>query len=222
MFQTMQWIDNNKQWLFDGFGGALLLAIVGFLIKRFFESKKDSNVSSDPQKVNVSNANTNSNTNSVVINVGSIETRAAQPAVSPALGNIIDDSLQVHIPIPARPSKISKLKASQIRDAIKGVPILMKQNISQQYCGMFVEWKTRITRIDKHDNKEDEKKNFVRLMLQIIEEPHCWCWAYCIASLDDYKELNIAHDGTEIKVVGEIEKVDGHDFTLKNTTLYFD
>jgi hypothetical protein len=216
----MQWLNENKAWLFDGAGGVIVISVFGFLIKRFFESKADSKTTTSSSS-KAKTSNTNTNTNNVVINLGLADNRSEQRVASP-IPSPNKDIVQISAVDSVRPGKLTKLKASEIKDEIDRVPLLAKKSISEHYCGMFVEWNAKIVSID-HKKDDDGKENgIVRIMLQIVEEDYKFFWGYCSVSLNENRELKIVRDNTIVKVIGEIERIEGRDFWLKNVSLNFD
>jgi hypothetical protein len=87
---------------------------------------------------------------------------------------------------------------------------------------MFVEWKAKVARIDHKKNDDGSENGMVSLMLQIVEDADTFLWAYGSVPLNDNRELNIVRRDSIIKVVGEIEDIEGHDFRLKDVSLHFD
>jgi hypothetical protein len=210
---SMQWLNDNKQWIFDGLGAAIIIAILGFFFKRFSGSKKDSNSTLSSQKNEVSNTNTNQLI--VQLHPGAIEPRQA---VFPSTRTVDEvETIQIKSEKPVSLTRITKLTPKEIRKAINNVPLLMKDKLVKQYDGMAVEWNAELL------SANPTGSNSARLVLQVIGENKAdKDFAACTVSLDDYKELKIANAGMVIKVVGEIEDVESMYFELKNVKLYFE
>jgi hypothetical protein len=114
----MQWIADNKQWIFDGVGAGILIGVLGFLYNRFFISKKESNSTSSSQKTEVSNTNTNQ----VIIQLNAGEIQTKQAVVSTAIMKSPAESVQVKSESPVPLTKITRLTPTQIRKAAEKAP----------------------------------------------------------------------------------------------------
>lgn len=198
----MQWIDNNKQWLFDGIGAGIVIAVFGFFASRIFKSKN-----SEPplRKAEIQN----NNTNQIIVQLNAGETTIQSEKETS--DKIVQNKTQIPVPL----TKITRLTPKEIRQATENVPLLMKSNLAEQYHGLAVEWWVELVSVNL------EADNMVRLFLDIKEDGGD-DYAACVVSLDSYKELKIARKGTKIKVTGEIEQVDLPIFKLKNVRLYFE
>jgi hypothetical protein len=52
----VKWISDHKEWLFDGFGGALILAVIGWIIAAVFS--KPSKAINQKQRGGIGSSNT--------------------------------------------------------------------------------------------------------------------------------------------------------------------
>jgi ABC-type amino acid transport system permease subunit len=198
----MQWLTDNRQWLFDGIGAAVVIAILGFFASCIFGTKKDS--AQPLQKTEISN----NNTNQIIVQLNATETKGKEEIASKKISSEI---IQTNITTPIPLTKITRLTPKGIIEAIKKAPLLMQSNMAEQYYGLTVEWSAELVSADPEEN------NMVRLFLDVTEgERSADEFARCEVSLNDYKELKIAHKGTKIKIMGEVEKINSSVFTLKN------
>jgi hypothetical protein len=205
----VQWLDNNKQWLFDGLGAGIVIAVLGFLASRIFKSSQDSEPTSQKTEVR------NKNTNQIIIQLNAGEAKQEE-IIHSAPGETPNEIVQVKTQAPVPLTKITRLTPKGIRQTIESGPLLMKKQIAEQYYGLTVEWLSELT------SAKLENGNKVRLMLNILEDDKSSDYAACVVSLKNYNELKVMTKGAKIKVIGEIEEIDLLWFNLKNVRLYFE
>lgn len=94
MDSIIEWLKQNYVWLFEGIGGAVLLAFIGWLYKLLFVSRKGE-VNKTNNKSSVENSGNNNNTITVNINTPEQKTDVARPIPVPQ--KLIDPKASIQI-----------------------------------------------------------------------------------------------------------------------------
>jgi len=181
----IEFIRENKEWLFSGVGVTILLTIGVFIKRKFFRKQRYAGDVSDSQQITVH-----------IHPSGTIETSEKADIV----------------PI----KRISPLKFSEIRDAIKQAPPLQKDESRKSFIGINVEWDAYLKSASK------DKRNVASLWLAPgPKEVDRLSTIRCKVSLDDYRELGILPEGSKIRVQGKIAEADEYDVELVDAKLFF-
>jgi hypothetical protein len=107
---------------------------------------------------------------------------------------------------------IAQIKPHEIYETIHNLPPLQQNSAFNNYVGLRVDWTGRL--YFAHQDKKDS--SIIRLGLSIERDEMRSDYIHFNVSSDENRELAIAKEGTAIRVIGEIEKVDSAWIDLTN------
>jgi hypothetical protein len=106
-----------------------------------------------------------------------------------------------------------KTNPRAIIDQVDSQPPYLHKKTEESYTGLKVRWK-----LEFHKILKEYEDGCVDLMLRWEEG---FPWVYLTAHIGENPELKVIRSKTEITIIGTIEKVNGHDISIKGTKIQF-
>jgi hypothetical protein len=182
---AMEYISNNKEWIFSGIGAVVIGVLIAFFQKTivaFFKKKADGQNVIQEQKTGNGSVNIQSGENTNI----SLSYHTHTPENQPA----------------ATQPQLYTLTPETILDELEKLPPLQVPGAIKHYCGIRVKWQGKVQSVDK------VSEHYVRLRLRWGNRLFYHYFIKTDVKLADYPELAVVKKETEIEVEGTIKEVD--------------
>lgn len=197
----MNWINENYKWLFGGVGAAAAIAILGWLVNRFWPR---------PERAGGNTATIG----------GEGDTSVAGSAI--ASGSHITQTVHItETPLPLAPAPDYRPDPTPeaIGKRIQNLPVFEQSGAADSYRGTPVRWPLRLQSVDESNSEPDT------YTVHLVSEPSpiMVVSVYCDVSLAHYPRLRIVYRDDPIEVSGIIDEVmsDGRVILLRDVRLAF-
>ena len=186
-------IQDNRQWIFDGIGVVVVVAIGKFLYFRL--GKKDKPAS--------------------VHQTGQTGTGHVIQVNAPVSGNLTVGDATTNHPVASTPvPKSSTITAKQIQNDIQLAPPFQQGERARYYEGLPIDWNCRYMLSTKAED------DVVVITLDCWNDGILFA-CHCEVLLSEYPRLKILPAKTSIRIVGTLGKVSASEAVIKDAKLFF-
>ena len=201
----LEWIWNNKELLFSGIGGLVIVTSIGALYKHFKRSPSPQITQTPTQ------ANTQTQTQIVHVAAPIVQVPTQIIQAPPQIVQVTP------IETPIKEHKIiTQVTSLEIFDAFKKLPLLQQEDCKKHYIGIRVSWTGRLLNAHRR-----ESADYTNISLRMLSGEYSHCVVVFHVLNSRYPDLGLLHQDAPINVIGIIKYIETGYIELSDADISF-